>query len=359
MAIRRRRRPVSQIQFSFDSFLDLVANVVGIILRLILIAWVGAKSYKGLPVLANLPDLPEIQSVSHVNDYGEESIKAQTKNNTLQNQIALLESQLAGILANSKLLERETGEQKKEESKVDIRLAVIAHERDKQAAVIRVVDEPLFVANRLQLEKEAKDIAEKISAFKKVPTVRKTHTWKTPISQVLQTEELIFECRKGRVTGVDLGVMIDEIQRGMKERGEVLRNQWKIEDTTRPAGPFRLRYTIEREKNPLEEVGGARPDDLGSFRYGLMAWELIPIDPYRGENKEDALKPGSRFRAITDRLESNQTAISFCVYPDSFAIYRALRDYLHEKDIVVAGRPLPDDAPIAMDSRKGSASRGQ
>ena len=38
----RRRRPVREIAFSFDSFLDVVANVVGIILRLILVAWVGA-----------------------------------------------------------------------------------------------------------------------------------------------------------------------------------------------------------------------------------------------------------------------------------------------------------------------------
>src|SRR5258708_37778097 len=49
----RRRRPVREIEFSFDSFLDVVANVVGIILRLILVAWVGARSYKAV-----VPDLP-------------------------------------------------------------------------------------------------------------------------------------------------------------------------------------------------------------------------------------------------------------------------------------------------------------
>ena len=40
----RRRRPVREIAFSFDSFLDVVTNVVGIILRLILVAWVGARA---------------------------------------------------------------------------------------------------------------------------------------------------------------------------------------------------------------------------------------------------------------------------------------------------------------------------
>ena len=34
--------------FSFDSFLDVVANVVGIIIRLILVVWVGARSYDSL-----------------------------------------------------------------------------------------------------------------------------------------------------------------------------------------------------------------------------------------------------------------------------------------------------------------------
>src|SRR5437762_1077780 len=50
----RRRRPTREIAFSFDSFLDVVANVVGIILRLMIVAWVGARDYK-----PNLPQPPQ------------------------------------------------------------------------------------------------------------------------------------------------------------------------------------------------------------------------------------------------------------------------------------------------------------
>src|SRR5205807_7886942 len=56
--IRRRRHP-REIPFSFDSFLDVVANVVGIIIRLILITWVGAKSYTGF-VLPTPPPPPTV-----------------------------------------------------------------------------------------------------------------------------------------------------------------------------------------------------------------------------------------------------------------------------------------------------------
>src|SRR5205823_14489582 len=54
----RRRRPQREIAFSFDSFLDVVTNVVGVILRLILVAWVGARSYK-----AFVPAPPAVPAV--------------------------------------------------------------------------------------------------------------------------------------------------------------------------------------------------------------------------------------------------------------------------------------------------------
>ena len=44
--------------------------------------------------------------------------------------------------------------------------------------------------------------------------------------------------------------------------------------------------------------------------------------------------------------------------PAYMANHPELRDYMHERDIVVAGRPLPEGASIAA-SRHGTASRGQ
>src|SRR5260370_40629188 len=43
---RKRRSSKREIAFSFDSFLDLVANVIGIIIRLLLGAGVGARTYQ-------------------------------------------------------------------------------------------------------------------------------------------------------------------------------------------------------------------------------------------------------------------------------------------------------------------------
>src|SRR5436309_5114885 len=54
----RRRRTKREIPFSFYSFLDVVANVCGIIIRLILVAWVGARSYHTVAAQRNLATPP-------------------------------------------------------------------------------------------------------------------------------------------------------------------------------------------------------------------------------------------------------------------------------------------------------------
>ncbi|MGL4552509.1 MAG: hypothetical protein ACRC33_15150, partial [Gemmataceae bacterium] len=118
----------------------------------------------------------------------------------------------------------------------------------------------------------------------------------------------------------------------------------------------RLRYVVERERTALEGLGGGPVG--GAFRYGFSSWEAVPTTPARGEAADKALAEGSVFRRVTDAIDAKETVVTLWVYPDSFPLYRALRDHLHGKEIVVAGRPLADGTPIAS-SRSGTSSRGQ
>jgi hypothetical protein len=105
-------------------------------------------------------------------------------------------------------------------------------------------------------------------------------------------------------------------------------------------------------------VPSSGPDPNAGFRYGVSEWHLEPVDPLRGETVEAALADGSQFRKAVDSLDPQATAVTFWVYPDSFEVYRRVRDYLYDHDIMVAGRPLPEGIPIAS-SRRGTVSRGQ
>ena len=84
--IRRRRRS-REIPFSFDSFLDVVANVVGIIIRLILVVWVGARSYGSLHQTAAPPEPPAAVA--------EDDAEAPIETDPLEPQLAAERKQLA------------------------------------------------------------------------------------------------------------------------------------------------------------------------------------------------------------------------------------------------------------------------
>ena len=338
----RRRRKVREIEFSFDSFLDVVANVVGIILRLILVAWVGARSYKAVvpsappPALskeevAELPDpqdplAPELERQRREMSQMQARLLEQLQEwQKLRNDSTLTAEELTRLTAHSQEIE---SERKDLEDKT---------KKDGQSAraVALSLDE---------IRQRSKRVMAEIEALNKAPPRKQTLRYRTPVSHPLQSEELLFECHHGRVTLIDIGGFLDEVQHNLNaQAGDVLRNTGRYSATTPPIGAFRLRY--ELNMNAMT----SKPE---------CSWEVEPVVAARGETLDAALAADSDFRRIIDGIEPAQTAVTLCVYPDSFALYRKLRDYMHERDIVVAGRALPEGAHIAA-SRHGTASRGQ
>ncbi|HEY7423644.1 MAG TPA: hypothetical protein VH682_05310 [Gemmataceae bacterium] len=338
----RRRRKSREIEFSFDSFLDVVANVVGIILRLILVAWVGARSYKAVvpsaapPALtqeeiAELPDpqdplAPELERQRRELAETQARLLEQLKDwQKLRQDSTLTAEELARLTAHVQEVdgERKSLEEKAQKDKQSSRAAALSLE---------------------EIRTRGQRVMEEIEALRKAPSRKQTLRYRTPVSHPLQSEELLFECHGGRVALIDIGGFLDEVQSTLRDRGgEVLRDTGRFSGTTQAIGAFRLRYNLEMDAMT------SKPD---------CSWDVEPITPDRGETLDKALSAGSEFRHIIDNIEPAQTAVTLCVYPDSFPLYRKLRDYLHERDIVVAGRALPEGSSIAA-SRHGTASRGQ
>jgi hypothetical protein len=353
----RRRRPNKEIQFSFDSFLDVVANVVGIILRLILVAWMGARTYKG-------PPLPPLPAPPGVVEPAALPAPRDPLADELEQQRALLAQAQAHLLEHLQACK----DKKKEQEQVAGKVGELVKERkelegERQKILAQAREEQSRSSQELEMSMgefrtRSRKILDQIETLRKSPVPKQALRYRTPVSQPLQTEELQLECQHGRVAILDVGGLLAEVQRVAREKTELLRTQGEVSDTTPPVGAFRLHYTLERERREVEAVmGGVLPGAQGGFRY-FIGWEAIPIREDRGETEEQALKPGSEFRRLLDNLDPNETAVTLWVYPDSFPLYRKLRDYLHERDVVVAGRPIMVGALIAA-NRRGTASRGQ
>jgi hypothetical protein len=355
--IRRRRRG-REIPFSFDSFLDIVANVVGIIIRLILVVWVGARSYSS--VKSNIAPAGESPAaVAAEIRLPDDPLQAELEQH--RRELALVQKQLLTQL-------RELQDMQATEARVTGELASLGSEKEKlereRLGLNANVDQCATTAQQAALSSEElrqryRRLAAEIRTLEREPVAKRTLHYRTPVSQPLHSEELLFECKQGRVTFIDIAALLAEVRRGLEDKGKLLRAQWQVQEVTPPVGAFRLHYVVERDRELLDALGSqAAPPSTGNYRYGLSEWQLEATAPYRGETLSAALAPGSEFRQIVDGIDPQQTAVTFWVYPDSFEVFRRLRDALYGRDIVVAGRPLPDGVPIAS-SRRGTVSRGQ
>lgn len=350
--IRRRRRS-REIPFSFDSFLDVVANVVGIIIRLILVVWVGARSYGSLQQVAEPPEPPAAVAAADEDETDPPGPELAAERKQLAEAEAALREQLAQLdLARQQV--KLTDGQLQQLTERRRRLA------DERARLDRGSGEAKKAAqatalSMAELHERLRRLTDEIKAAQAKPAAKKVVRYRTPVSKPVEAEELLFECHKGRVTFIDIAALIDEVKHDLRAKGEELRTAWEVSDVVGPIGPFQLRYKLERERG---SVPGPVPDAGGSYRYGMSGWVVEPVTEVRGETLEEALKPASEFRQIADGLDPQYAAVTFWVYPDSFPLYRQLRDYLYDRDLVVAGRPLPEGAPIAS-SRHGTVSRGQ
>lgn len=350
----RRRRTSREIPFSFDSFLDVVANVVGVIIRLILVVWVGARSYTGIAQLVHKPE-PTAAALPEPADPLEDELKARRR------ELAALQKQLTEDLRQLQSSSERTALTQQELAALSER----SHELESQASQItNALNREDQTARSVALSSEelrnrCQRIAQEVRELEKLPSARKALRYRTPVSKPVESEELLFECQGGRVTFIDLAPLLAEVRRDMEDRKQELRRQWQVEGRTPPSGAFRLHYFLERERGPLDVLGVTAPPDSGeSFRYGLSVGQLEPVQDPRGETVQRAMQPDSEFRQIVDFLDPKATTVTLWVYPDSFALYRSLRDYLADRGVVVAGRPLPDGVLIGC-SRQGSVSRGQ
>ena len=111
-----------------------------------------------------------------------------------------------------------------------------------------------------------------------------------------------------------------------------------------PVQGYALDYVIEAK------VDQAR----GQVLIRSREWVVRPALQYLGETAPEALAPNSKFRRVLADATPETTVTLWC-YPDSFEAFRAVREELHKRGMPVAGRPMPEGAPIGG-STEGSKS---
>jgi hypothetical protein len=326
----KRFVPTAFEEVGSDSFLDIVSNVVGILIILVMVTSARVRH-------AIMESRSE-QTASAAN-----SADADWERKTHQ---ATRKAQHVQELARAAV-------------DVDHRLALAQRERAELGTLIRTAELALD-KERGQMtaaEREALDTAQELarqrsrlaelrrqqfSAVSEPPPEVKIESYPTPLSKQVFSHEQHFRLLGGRLCYVPF----DELKEVFSaERRQVI---WQLRDlpevtgSVGPIGGFRLDYSYVRTA-----LGGE-----------LTQATFFPVQSELGEPFAIALQPSSDFRRRIEKLDRAGTTITVWTYPDSFKDFRVLKQELYRMGFAIAARPMHENGRIGF-SPKGSRSAAE
>jgi hypothetical protein len=176
----------------------------------------------------------------------------------------------------------------------------------------------------------------------------------TPVGKDVSGREVHFRIAKGKVSYVPVDELVEELkQHASRSQSELLRNS-TFRGRVGPIRGYRMKYEIARKTS---DMGNDLRFGASMFRVVVSEWEVEPTTDLEQETVQQATKPGSLFDRRLSAVESDAN-VTFWVYPDSFEEYRALQSRVYADGLTVAGRPLPFGVAIAG-SPNGTKSSGQ
>lgn len=382
---RRAQRP--ELEFGSDSFLDVVCNIVGILIILIVV--VGLK-------VQRQPREQEAQATAKIAAMrvDQETILAERQRtleqlNTAEAEAAeavkLLESQSAEAeerirqameaqeLANQQMLALQEKADRTQKQAADLesdKAAIAARVASLKAAIDEKSREALnagkILATAMKAEQdlsqklettvvetqELRELLEKAEETA-VPKNRMQHRL-SPVTKPAENEELHFRVSEGRISRVPLEELLERLKDQVMTRRTAVMRFNQFDGVVGPVDGYTMSYTVEKDGPSTLE---ALQSGDGITRLNVTRWTITPDESLVAETIEEAVRPGSRYR---QRIETAlpDSVVTMWVYPDSFKGFSTLREVAHGLQLRVAARPLPEGTPI-VGSPSGSRSTAQ
>ena len=206
------------------------------------------------------------------------------------------------------------------------------------------------------LRGERDKLATEVATLRSIPRPKSASILsKSPVARPAGDDEYHFELRRNRISFIDLAQLLEQTKADAQLRIRMSDRFGAVSSKVGPIGAFSLAYElVPAMPSNVEDMFERR----NVRHFDLRGWELVPEFENRGENYEATRNPISEFTRAVNRINPGHATITLWVYPDSFKIYRLIRNELVERGFSVAARPLPDGLAI-RGSPMGSQSAAQ
>ncbi len=312
-----------------DSFQDIVANLVGILIILVMIVMMRARDE-----LNQQPNDPAVEEIP------------------LE---AVEQARVVATAVEDSILELDDTAQHQE-----FELSYRKRERDRILEAITLAEQELVsqqktlsTASQASIEmasqyeamtKELGDLIRSRQVLKQLePDVHVIEHMPTPMAKTVFGKEIHFRLDDGRISYVPFDELVDRMKRDAQNKVHKLHNQSQITETIGPVSGYRLRYELGYTNGVVKTRTGPRLQQ----KIEMLQLELIPVQAVFGEPVEEALTDGSQFLQYIKRTVPETTTVTIWVYPNSFDDFRLFKNRLFSMGFACAGRPLPEGLYIS------------
>ncbi|MEZ6057403.1 MAG: hypothetical protein R3C01_11945 [Planctomycetaceae bacterium] len=403
------RRRQEEMEFGSDAFLDVIANIVGILIILIVIAGVRVSQTppRTQAALATVPPtlsisaplspvalapIEPIESPSPVrtvyqgappplttSEFGPKLAPRSSRNNDIQisplsppapREVLPIPSPDAELVRTVQALEAEQQALIAEEARLIAEQSQLQSQLESQSSALvsqstdttrRAAQAAAQRQELLEIQADIESTRNQLSLLRQnlneassEPTAKVIEHRMTPVGRLVEGKELHFRLERGRVTHVPIDDLAAELGNQIQRQRSIILRTSAYQGSVGPIDGYVMEYRIERARASLEDelkVGSQM------IRMSVSQWTLLPQPGLVGETAQQAMQRDSEFYR-TLLTSGPTTTLTFWTYPDSFALHRELQQFAQRHGYQVAARPLPEGVPIAG-SPNGSKSIAQ
>jgi hypothetical protein len=352
------RRHHDEDHFGSDSFLDVLANIVGILIILIVSA--ASRVQRG-PELAQSAGATAVAQASIDKPAAAAPLPAEPDS----------DEPPAEITAELLALQKKMADVEEKSNAAAVRLRRLSAEEKAAGAELSAAEKEAaqesgkLKKQQLRLARLEEAIGERqgvlrglLAEFEEVenarPAALEVKHRLVPVSQEVVGQEVYFRVSGGRVSIVPLNELAERIKNQLERQKDWLASRGHHEAVVGPLDGYSMKFEVERK--PLSTLERNR-HGFGAYRIGVSQCEIIPERHLVDESPEEALRRNSKF-ALAVKTAPEGATLTFWVYPDSFHAYRILQAACQAEGFVVAARPLPFGLNPKI-SPDGSRSAGQ
>jgi hypothetical protein len=313
-----------------DSFLDVITNIVGILILLVVI--VGVRSSQARLHKASS------QAPSMFADNADGFQEARNEAANAERRVAEVVEQALDMRQETRLREKERtilqamvlrGEQEIAE-----RRAMLSSQDQRDFDLRRELNETQLKLDELTREQMALAAEEDIEEIQCQPT---------PLSHVVTGEETHIVLADDHVALLPIKELTEQMFDDAKKNFWRLKNENEMERTVGPIGDFRVRYWfVKSEVVARGQTGTVVAGEFPEF----LGCRFLPVVRPTGEPAPEALRQGSDFEQHLSALNPHRTTVTIWTYPGNYDRLLELKRFIREREFQIALRPMPPNEPI-------------